>query len=49
MIELLLSGAFQFTAPLQAFTNGPGLWIAGIGLVILSRAAYRMTREPAYR
>ena len=31
------------------FTNGPGLWIAAIGLAVLSRAAYRMTREPHYR
>ncbi len=49
VIDLLLSGAFQFTEPLQVFTNGPGLWIAGLGLAVLSRAVYRMTREPAYR
>ena len=42
-------GAFQFGEPLEVFTNGPGLWIAGIGLAILSRAAYVMTREPRYR
>ena len=35
--------------PIEVFTNGPGLWVAGIGLTILSRAAYQMTREPAYR
>ena len=44
-----MRGAFQFTEPVQVFTNGPGLWVAGIGLVILARAAYRMTREPTYR
>jgi hypothetical protein len=49
VIDLLMSGAFQFTEPLQVFTNGPGLWIAGLGLAVLSRAVYRMTREPAYR
>jgi hypothetical protein len=49
VVGLLLEGAFQFTEPVQAFTNGPGLWIAGIGLVVLSRAAYEMAREPAYR
>ncbi len=49
VIDLLLSEAFQFTEPIQVFTNGPGLWIAGLGLAVLSRAVYRMTREPAYR
>jgi hypothetical protein len=49
VIDLLMSGAFQFTEPVQVFTNGPGLWIAGLGLAVLSRAVYRMTREPAYR
>jgi hypothetical protein len=29
--------------------RGPGLWIAALGLVILSRAAYEMARDPAYR
>ncbi len=49
VVDLLLSGAFQFTEPIQVFTNGPGLWIAGLGLAVLSRAVYRMTREPTYR
>ena len=49
VIDLLLSGAFTFNEPLQVFTNGPGLWIAGLGLAVLSRAVYRMTREPVYR
>ena len=49
VIDLLLSGAFIFTEPVQVFTNGPGLWIAGLGLAVLSRAVYRMTREPVYR
>ena len=53
VIELALlggfPGAFQFGSPAQVVTNGPGLWIAGIGLAILSRAAYVMTRESAYR
>jgi hypothetical protein len=49
VVDLLLSGAFRFTEPVQVFTNGPGLWIAGLGLAILSRAVYRMTREPVYR
>ena len=33
----------------QIFTNGPGVWLAAIGLVVLSRAAYKMTGESAYR
>ena len=49
VIDLLLSGAFRFTEPVQVFTNGPGLWIAALGLAILSRSVYRMTREPRYR
>ncbi len=48
-VALLLDGAFQFTEPVQVFTNGPGLWIAAVGLAILSRATYDMAREPAYR
>ena len=49
VVELLLAGAFQFTTPVEVVTNGPGLWLAGIGLALLSRAAYVMTRESAYR
>ena len=49
VIELALNGAFQFTAPAEVITNGPGLWIAALGLVILSRAAWTMTRESVYR
>jgi hypothetical protein len=49
VIQLLGLEAFRFEEPAQVFTNGPGLWLAGIGLAVLSRAVYRMTREPAYR
>jgi hypothetical protein len=49
VIELALIGAFQFSTPAEVFTNGPGLWVAGLGLVVLSRAAWSMTRESAYR
>ena len=53
VIELALTGgfpgAFQFDSPAQVVTNGPGLWLAGIGLAMLSRATYVMTRESAYR
>jgi hypothetical protein len=49
VVDLAMVGALQFTAPAQVLTNGPGLWLAGIGLAILARAAYLMTRESAYR
>ena len=49
VIELALNGAFHFSAPAEVITNGPGLWIAALGLVILSRAAWTMTRESVYR
>ncbi len=49
VVELLLVGAFQFGSPAQVLTNGPGLWVAGIGLALLARAAYLMTGESAYR
>ena len=49
VIDLAVMGAFQFDQPADVFTNGPGLWLAGLGLVILSRAAWTMTGESAYR
>jgi hypothetical protein len=49
VVQLLLLEAFRFTEPVQVFTNGPGLWIAAIGLAVLSRAVWRMTLEPRYR
>ena len=49
VVELFMAGAFQFTTPAEVLTNGPGLWLAAIGLALLSRAAYVMTRESAYR
>ena len=29
--------------------RAPGLWLAALGLIMLSRAAYEIAREPAYR
>jgi hypothetical protein len=49
VFQLITLGAFRFTEPAQVITNGPGLWLAGVGLAVLSRAVYRMTREPVYR
>ena len=49
IFQLITLGAFRFDEPIQVLTNGPGLWLAGIGLVMMARAAYLMTREPRYR
>jgi hypothetical protein len=49
IIELAILGAFQYASPAEVFTNSPGVWIAGLGLVALSRGAWTMTRESAYR
>lgn len=49
IVDLLGLEAFRFAEPIQVFTNGPGLWLTGIGLAILSRAVFVMTREPHYR
>jgi hypothetical protein len=49
LLQLQGLDAFRFTEPAQVFTNGPGLWIAALGLAVLSRAVWRMTREPLYR
>lgn len=49
VVELVMMGAFQFSAPAQVFTNGPGLWLSLAGLAIMARAAYVMTRESSYR
>jgi len=49
VLQLTLIGAFQFNEPTEVFTNGPGVWLAGVGLVVLSRAVYEMASEPARR
>jgi hypothetical protein len=49
IIDLGLSQAFAFRQPIEALTRIPGLWIAGIGLAIVARAIYDMTREPRLR
>ena len=49
VLGLILLGAFRFSEPAQVFTNGPGIWIAGLGLAVLSRAVWHMTQEPRYR
>jgi hypothetical protein len=49
IVELALIGAFQFDEPSDVLTQGPGIWLAGLGLVVLSRAVYEMAAEPARR
>ena len=49
IINLALIGAFQFAEPADVLTHGPGIWVAGLGLVILSRAVMEMAAEPARR
>lgn len=49
IVELALIGAFQFNQPADVVTHGPGVWLAGLGLVVLSRAVYEMAAEPAHR
>jgi hypothetical protein len=49
IIDLALIGAFQFSEPTQVFTNGPGAWLAALGLAVLSRAVFEMASEPVRR
>jgi hypothetical protein len=49
IVVLIANGAFQYSEPAQVFTSSPGLWLTGIGLVMLARAAYTMSRESIYR
>jgi hypothetical protein len=49
IVELALIGAFQFDQPADVVTRGPGIWLAGLGLVVLSRAVYEMAAEPSRR
>jgi hypothetical protein len=49
IVELAMIGAFQFDQPTDVVTHGPGVWLAGLGLIVLSRAVYEMAAEPAHR
>jgi len=46
ILDLLALRAFLFDQPTDVFTRGPGLWLTGIGLAILSRAAYDLWLAP---
>ena len=47
--ELASLQAFAFAEPANFITNIPGLWVAGIGLAMLTRASYEMLQEPRLR
>jgi hypothetical protein len=49
IVDLGLIGAFQFSDPTDVLTHGPGIWVAGLGLVVLSRSVIEMAAEPARR
>ncbi|HSO28484.1 MAG TPA: hypothetical protein VLS28_01155 [Candidatus Sulfomarinibacteraceae bacterium] len=49
VLDLAAIGAFSFSEPVEVFTRGPGLWVAGIGLLALARASYDVYREPPLR
>lgn len=49
IVELTSVNAFSFAEPKDVITNIPGLWLAGIGLAIIARAAYEMLGEPRLR
>ena len=49
IVDLTMIGAFQFDDPSDVLRNGPGVWLATLGLVVLSRAAFDMAAEPARR
>jgi hypothetical protein len=49
IVDLAFASALQFDAPLDVAARIPGLWVTGIGLGLISRAAYDMAREPRHR
>jgi hypothetical protein len=49
LVNLTVAGAFQFTDPTDVVTHGPGIWVAGLGLIVLTRAVIEMAAEPARR
>ena len=49
IVDLAGLRAFTFAEPIEVLTRGPGLWVTGIGLLMLARAAYDVFREPPLR
>jgi hypothetical protein len=49
IIELASMRAIAFAEPADFVRTIPGLWVVGIGLLILTRASYEMLQEPRLR
>jgi hypothetical protein len=49
IVDLASLRAFSFNQPADVVTAIPGLWLAVIGLAMLTRAAYEMVQEPRLR
>ena len=49
IVDLASLRAFSFNQPADFVTAIPGLWLAVIGLAMLTRAAYEMLQEPQLR
>lgn len=49
LIELVSIQSFSFDEPIDIVVDIPGLWLAGIGLIVLTRATYEMLQEPRLR
>ena len=49
VVDLATIGALSLPEPTAIFTNGPGLWVTGVGLAMLGRAAYDINRAPGVR
>jgi len=45
IIDLATTDYFSIQAPAEVLSRNPGLWVAAIGLAILSRAVYDMSGE----
>ena len=49
VVDLATIGALAIPGPSAIFTNGPGLWVTGVGLAMLGRAAYDIHTTPGVR
>jgi hypothetical protein len=49
ILELGSINAFSFNEPADVVANIPGLWLSGIGLLVVARATYEMLGEPRLR
>ena len=49
VVDLAMIGALSIPEPTAIFTNGPGLWVSGVGLAMLARGAFDIRGEPLER